>query len=512
MLPEVGAMDLTSSGKLQPGSLLASRYRIESVLGQGGMGAVYLARVEALDKAVAIKEMRVHADDQRHRQQAVEQFRNEAHFLAKLDHPNLVGVTDYFDEGGRHYLVMAYVQGQDLSQQIKARQAAFPVAQVLEWALQLTSVLEYLHRQEPPIIFRDLKPSNIMLDSANRIRLVDFGIARTANPDQSTVTFLHGVGSLGYAPPEQHLGAGGTDRRSDIYSLGATLFHLLTNQIPASPGELISRGAGPGSARLLNPEVPPALDSAIMVMMALAKEDRFQQASQVHEVLERIAASLPTADSTEHLGSTQGLPLIRDHAYLSHGDQHFPIEFADIIVGRQAPAQVILSYPQISREHLRLARTSKGYTVVDLGSRFGTFLNGQPVGDQPMPLQDSDELVLGGVLSLKFFDPSQTQGGKRVGRLKGVWIDPDSQEVWLDGQQLSPPLSPAQLTLLKLLEQRLGAFVSRDDIVKAVWPEAASEGVSEEAIDGLIKRVRGRLREAGRDPIEVRRGQGLRLT
>lgn len=295
-------MDSAVSTNLEPGTVLATRYRIESVLGQGGMGAVYLGRIDALNKPVAIKEMRVQASDEKRQKQAIDQFRQEAHFLANLDHPNLVQVTDFFVEDNRYYLVMAYVKGQNLSEVMQSRRGTLPVAQVLEWALQLASVLSYLHSQEPPILFRDLKPSNIMLDNAGNVRLIDFGIARSFNPDQATATFLQGMGSAGYAPLEQYQGAGGTDPRSDIYALGATLFHLLTNKVPASPVELVATGAGAPSAQKLNPMIPPALDKVISKMMGLRKDERYQSMEQVRSLLDQISKSLQEPlDMTENL-------------------------------------------------------------------------------------------------------------------------------------------------------------------------------------------------------------------
>lgn len=201
---------------------------------------------------------------------------------------------------------------------------------------------------------------------------------------------------------------------------------------------------------------------------------------------------------------------MNESAFLLEGsNRHFL--GPEVVVGRESPADLLFSYPQVSRRHARLVRGDNGYAVCDLASRFGTFLNGKPVGETPVALKDGDELVLGGALALKFHDPSETRGGQRIGRLKGVWIDPENEEVWVDGNHLTPALSAAQLVLLKLLDSRPGVFVTREEIVLAVWPDAQLEGVSEEAIDGLIKRLRGRLREAGGDPIEVRRGRGLRL-
>jgi len=297
-------MDSTASVNLEEGKLLANRYKVEKVLGQGGMGAVYLARDGSLgDKAVAIKEMRITAADDKGQQAALKQFRQEAQFLANLEHPNLVQVSDFFSEDGRHYLVMAYVKGQNLGEMLVARRGAFPVAKVLEWGRQLAGVLHYLHTQEPPILFRDLKPSNIMQDAAGNVRLIDFGIARSFNPEGVTATFLQGMGSAGYSPLEQYQGAGGTDPRSDIYALGATLFHLITNRVPPSPVELVSENKPMPSPKRWNPTLPANVDQILLKMLAVRKDDRYQTMEQVRALLDQAAKSLQQEeDGTESLG------------------------------------------------------------------------------------------------------------------------------------------------------------------------------------------------------------------
>ncbi len=297
-------MDSTAAVDLEEGKLLANRYKVEKVLGQGGMGAVYLARDGSLgDKAVAIKEMRITAADDKGQQAALKQFRQEAQFLANLEHPNLVQVSDFFSENGRHYLVMAYVKGQNLGEMLVARRGAFPVAKVLEWGRQLAGVLHYLHTQEPPILFRDLKPSNIMQDAAGNVRLIDFGIARSFNPEGVTATFLQGMGSAGYSPLEQYQGAGGTDPRSDIYALGATLFHLITNRVPPSPVELVSENKPMPSPRRWNPTLPANVDQILLKMLAVRKDDRYQTMEQVRALLDQAAKNLDQEeDGTESLG------------------------------------------------------------------------------------------------------------------------------------------------------------------------------------------------------------------
>ncbi|HEY4003245.1 MAG TPA: serine/threonine-protein kinase, partial [Candidatus Xenobia bacterium] len=161
---------------LAGGVVLQNRYRIETVLGRGGMGAVYLAIDGSLgNKRVAIKEMSVLIDDAQARQKAIEQFQVEARMLAELDHPGLVRVSHYFEEQGMQYLVMMYIDGSTLEAKVNERSDFWPLGMVLDWTEQLADVLDYLHNHQPPIIFRDLKPPNVMIDARNHVILIDFG-------------------------------------------------------------------------------------------------------------------------------------------------------------------------------------------------------------------------------------------------------------------------------------------------------------------------------------------------
>jgi len=258
--------------------VMTRRYRLVSLLGQGGMGRVFLCEGE--EGRVAVKVTRL-GDD------AFRQFRHEASILKGLSHPHLVGVRDYLEEDGYGYLVMDYVPGETLAQRV-AGQGAVPVATALGWALQLCEVLDFLHRQNPKILFRDLKPSNVMVDGRDQLKLIDFGIARAQVTGVLTATFLQGIGSAGYAPLEQYQGAGSTDERSDIYALGATLFYLLTGRTPPSPIDVVAEDSQFPSARVLNPKVPPWLDSVIKKMMATRKENRFQSAAEAGLALRRM--------------------------------------------------------------------------------------------------------------------------------------------------------------------------------------------------------------------------------
>jgi len=202
-----------------------------------------------------------------------------------------------------------------------------------------------------------------------------------------------------------------------------------------------------------------------------------------------------------------------DHAWLTGPAGQWALDKDELIIGREPPAGLLFSLPRISRQQARLVRVDRAYYLSDLGSRNGTFVNGQAVGKEGVRLNDGDEIVLGGVVTLVFHDPGETVEGPRLGRVKGIWIEEQAQAVWVDGRLVEPPLSPAQFTLLGLLYQRAGQIVSRADIIALVWPEADPAGVSEEAVDGLIKRLRARLRETLPAPeyIEVLRGHGLRL-
>src|SRR5271155_3050654 len=207
--------------------MLDGRYRISKMLGQGGMGRVYLANDTRLaNRPVACKEMVI--GDGIQEQKAVEDFNREARVLASLSHPAIPQVIDFFTERGRHYLVMEYVAGGDLQHRLDALgpKARIPEAQVAGWAREILEVLYFLHSQKPPLVYRDLKPGNIMIDQRGRAMLVDFGIARFLPPSGRGTQ----IGSVGYAPPEQYMGK--VEPRSDLYSLAATMHHLLTGRDP----------------------------------------------------------------------------------------------------------------------------------------------------------------------------------------------------------------------------------------------------------------------------------------
>jgi len=213
--------------------LLKNRYEITGLLGKGGMGSVYkVADRSRRGKVLAVKELRTGNQAPGKAAESLTLFQTEALILSRLTHPNLPKVTDYFSQGGSHYIVMEYVHGRTLEQMLEVRQGK-PVDErlALSWALQICRAMHFLSVQKPrPVVFRDLKPSNIMIDRTGRVKLIDFGIARFFKEDKQEDTYVYGT--PGYAAPEQY-GTGQTDTRSDIFSLGATLHHCLTGRNPA---------------------------------------------------------------------------------------------------------------------------------------------------------------------------------------------------------------------------------------------------------------------------------------
>ncbi len=272
---------------LQPGQLLQNRYRVISLLGQGGMGAVYRAWDTRLNVAVALKEMLSQPGAELAMLERLrEQFYQEATVLARLSHPHLVRVTDFFLEGPNAYLVMDFVQGESLDLIIK-REGAITEPQVLLWAEQLLDALEYCHEQG--IIHRDIKPQNVIIRPDSRAMLVDFGLVKMWNPtDPRTQTVMRGLGTPEYAPPEQYdAQAGHTDPRSDIYSLGATLYHALTGQAPPTATQRIARRAAFQPPRLLNQQISSTTDAAILQALELTVEYRFSSATAMAQALRR---------------------------------------------------------------------------------------------------------------------------------------------------------------------------------------------------------------------------------
>lgn len=272
----------------KPGTILQDRYEIVKLLGCGAMGRVYLAHHLGLGELrVAIKELEIHVDPETLELAAIE-FQREATILAHLDHPGLIRASDFFEEEGQCYIVMEYVAGPTLYEVLQQHPQPLPVERVLEWADQLCDGLEYLHSRTPAILHRDLKPGNILLDDLGRVRLVDFGISRFQGPGMLTASVLAGAGTPGFAPVEQY--SGGTDVRSDIYSLGATLYYLMTREIPPNSVAMLAGDEALEPPRNFNPQISLRLQEVLLKMLAVRREDRYANIHEAREALRRVSS------------------------------------------------------------------------------------------------------------------------------------------------------------------------------------------------------------------------------
>ncbi len=306
---------------LRVGDVLQGRYSIEGILGEGGMGAVYKAADLKIRRQWAIKEMTDNFVDPAERAEAFEGFAAECDILASLYHPNLPQISDFFSENGRQYLVMELVEGFTL-EKILADEGHLSVDETLEIARQLSDVLRYLHEQPQPIIFRDLKPGNIIITSRGVVKLIDFGIARFFRADKKTDT--RALGTPGYAAPEQY-GTGQTDARSDIYSLGATLHQALTGINPAiEPFNFV-----PVSSVV--PNIPRALDRVIAKAVAMDRNSRYASAQEFYEALEDVSSA--PAESAAYADTSAG----RGLGTASHGhDSDIASIAAGVVAGYSA--------------------------------------------------------------------------------------------------------------------------------------------------------------------------------
>lgn len=273
-------------GSLQPGQMLQNRYRILGIIGMGGMGAVYQARdmkFPKVQRLVAVKEMINMAKDQTLREQTMLNFEREAEILATLDHPMIPKIFDFFGFGDRAYLVQEYIQGKDLEAILNSTDQFLPVEQVRQWGVQICDVLSYLHNHKPePIVFRDMKPSNIMVDHLKNIRLIDFGIAKTFQMGQPGTM----IGTEGYSPPEQYKGV--ASPASDIYALGASLHHLLTRRDPRLEPPF-SFDQKP--MQHFNPNIPDSLSAVVMRALSYSPDERYSTAEAMKQSLEASGAT-----------------------------------------------------------------------------------------------------------------------------------------------------------------------------------------------------------------------------
>jgi serine/threonine protein kinase len=293
---------------IAPNTLIQNRYLIVHLIGKGGMGEVYLAVDQRLGSAIALK--RTFFSDDATLGHA---FEREARTLARLRHPVLPKVSDHFTEAGTQYLVMEHISGEDIAKRLETSSSAFPISWVLFWADQLLDALYYLHSHEPPIIHRDIKPQNLKLTDENHIVLLDFGLSKNSVGETRVTTAGSIVGyTPHYAPMEQIRGTG-TDARSDIYSLSATLYQILTNTVPPdalSRADSIINGMPDPVKPIsdLNPEVSRAVSDVIIKGMTISQEQRYKTAREMQKALRDAYAQMQTDRSANTLVFNESSP------------------------------------------------------------------------------------------------------------------------------------------------------------------------------------------------------------
>jgi serine/threonine-protein kinase len=306
---------------LQPDTLLRERYKIIGLIGAGGMGTVYLAEDNRLEgRQCALKEIILPANLTDELVQNVrKQFYKEASILARLDHPGLPKVNDYFSMGERDYLIMDFVPGQNLLEVVNnsRREGRFlDETTIQNWINQLCDTLIYLHSRQPPVLHRDIKPANIKLTPEGRVKLVDFGLVKPLDPnDPSTLTGLQGAGSLPYAPLEQYVDhLGHTDARSDLYALGATMYHLITGCVPASAQERFIVPESLAAPHDINPNILPGLGQVILAAMAPHPKDRPPSVAAWQQMLHSFATTQPIGANSP--SATDWLSSLRENWWL----------------------------------------------------------------------------------------------------------------------------------------------------------------------------------------------------
>lgn len=279
------------NNNLIPGDVIKDRYKIKEIIGQGGMGSVFLADdLRLAGRLCALKAVQYEQNlPEDVIKQTRDQFKREATVLAMLDHPNLPKVSDFFSDENIDYLIMDYVPGKDLRtlmQEEKKNGKFLSERVVLNWASQIADALIYLHSQTPVILHRDIKPSNIKLTPNGIIKLVDFGLVKLLVSGEKTITVVHGHGSAYYTPLEQYGGdTGHTDPRSDVYSFGSTLYHLLTNKAPLEARQRFLESAEDQLISQTNKKISPRTERAIAFAMNVHPDKRIQSVEEFKKAL-----------------------------------------------------------------------------------------------------------------------------------------------------------------------------------------------------------------------------------
>lgn len=415
------ASDWTLGFMLSADTILQGRYRIVSQLGQGGMGAVYEAVDERLDTVVALKETLFSEEKLR------KQFEREARLLARMHHQALPRVSDHFNEDDGQFLVMQFIAGDDLAEMLAQRNGPFPQEEVLVWADQLCDALDYLHTQDPQIIHRDIKPQNLKLTTRGQIVLLDFGLAKGSVGQMSVVTTSASIFGYtpNYAPLEQVQGLG-TDPRSDIYALAATLFHLITN---TKPPDALSRASAIVNglpdplppANQVNPQVSGAVAAALTKGMSQKRDDRFATANAMRDAL-RAASGDQLGAADANTGS-----VMSERATQLVGDRTSPLgSEAQTLVGTDATS---IPKPTSVSETATIVRPASGargtrmwlgaalLLVLIVGGAGGFYAyrarrqaqqNATPTVENPTQSSGSDQPASGSPVTSAQVDPAKT--------------------------------------------------------------------------------------------------------
>lgn len=422
----------TATGRLAPQSQLkGGRYLILKNAGQGGMAAVYKATNVKTHTVVAIKEMSQDGLSPEDLREALESFTAEARLLTALSHRNLPKVYESFSEGGRHYLVMDFIEGQTLEERQRAAHgAALPEGEVVEWARQTCEVLSYLHAQKPPIIFRDLKPANIMLTPGGQIKLIDFGIARVFAPGRVRDTQV--LGTPGFAPPEQY-GKTQTDARADIYALGCTLYQLLTGYDPATTPFALP----PIQTR--NPNISMQVRTAIERAIQLDRDARY---SNVDDFARALVTSPPYIAAASQR-KAQGAPRTTiPHAAVPPSAARPAASARPATATNTRPAAAAQAAPTTmaaivvvqphSVDFGRLVQGQRGTVSITIGGQGGARVRGQIKSDAPWLTMDRDRFD-GASTFVQLI--AETRYAKKTGSLRAT------VQINCDGQYLSLPVT-----------------------------------------------------------------------
>jgi serine/threonine protein kinase len=398
-----GALIKQATGMLPANRLLQDRYLILKKLAQGGQSAVYLV-ADTLENSAqyALKEMSESELNLAERKQAIADFQREADMLRLLNHPALAKVYSTFVEDAKQYMVMEYVPGRNLEEVLAEAGQPLAEAQVVSWGIALCDVLAYLHRQAPPIIYRDLKPSNIIVRPDQTVKLIDFGIARFQQTGQSKDTVC--LGTDGYAPIEQY--SGKTEPGSDIYALGATLYQLLTNKVPAAAPTRVANVASFLPPRQLNPALSGAVEAVILRAMEIHLTQRYAGADEMKAALEGIGRGATTAlvkaradtqrpaSTTLRTATSPALPVpARRSVSISPGQDSVTLSL-DPALAPQAKKPILRVYPD---DPLRADEDSIHFGVVSPTQPYQRHFIVENQGGQPLRAtitSDSPQVLL----------------------------------------------------------------------------------------------------------------------